>query len=94
MSFLNYISSYEDRGSRDSGNSTIKELSGTIDPFVTWDVSFLWNLSRDVNIALSGINLLDTRPPLVNIEQAYDGFTHDPKGRRVKPKSLSVELVS
>jgi hypothetical protein len=30
------------------------------------------------------MNLLDTRPPLVNIEQAYDGFTHDPKGRRVK----------
>ncbi len=29
-------------------------------------------------------NLLDTRPPLVNVEQAYDGFTHDPKGRQLK----------
>ena len=84
VSFLNYISSYEDRGSINSGNDAIKEVFGTIDSFVTWDVSFLWDLSEGVNIALSGMNLLDTMPPLVNIEQAYDGFTHDPKGRRLK----------
>ena len=84
VSFLNYISSYEDRGSMNSGNDAIKDVFGTIDSFVTWDVSFLWNLSEGVNIALSGMNLLDTMPPLVNIEQAYDGFTHDPKGRRLK----------
>ena len=23
-------------------------------------------------------------PPWANVEQSYDGFTHDPKGRRVK----------
>ena len=84
VSFLNYISSYEDRGSMNSGNDAVKEVFGTIDSFVTWDVSFLWNLSEGVNIALSGMNLLDKMPPLVNIEQAYDGFTHDPKGRRLK----------
>ena len=84
VSYLNYISSYEDRGSMGSSNAEIKRLFGTIDPFVTWDVSFLWNLANGVDIALSGMNLLDTRPPLVNIEQAYDGFTHDPKGRRFK----------
>ena len=84
VSFLNYISSYEDRGSINSGNDAVKEVFGTIDSFVTWDVSFLWDLSEGVNIALSGMNLLDTMPPLVNIEQAYDGFTHDPKGRRLK----------
>ena len=84
VSFLNYISSYEDRGSMNSDNDDIKEVFGTIDSFVTWDVSFLWDLSEGVNIALSGMNLLDTMPPLVNIEQAYDGFTHDPKGRRLK----------
>ena len=84
VSFLNYISSYEDRGSMNSGNAAIEEVFGTIDSFVTWDVSLLWDLSEGVNIALSGMNLLDTMPPLVNIEQAYDGFTHDPKGRRVK----------
>ena len=84
VSYLNYISSYEDRGSMGSDNATIKNLFGTIDSFVTWDVSFLWNVSRGVNIAFSGMNLLGTRPPLVNIEQAYDGFTHDPKERRLK----------
>ena len=84
VSFLNYISSYEDRGSMNSGNDAVKEVFGTIDSFVTWDVSLLWELSEGVNIALSGMNLLDTMPPLVNIEQAYDGFTHDPKGRRLK----------
>ena len=84
VSFLNYISSYEDRGSMNSDNAAIKETFGTIDSFVTWDVSFLWDLSDGANIALSGMNLLDTMPPLVNIEQAYDGFTHDPKGRRLK----------
>ncbi len=84
VSYLNYISSYEDRGSMGSDNATIKNMFGTIDSFVTWDVSFLWNVSRGVNIAFSGMNLLGTRPPLVNIEQAYDGFTHDPKERRLK----------
>ena len=84
VSYLNYISSYEDRGSIDSVNDTISNLFGTIDSFVTWDVSFLWNVSRGVNIAFSGMNLLGTKPPLVNIEQAYDGFTHDPKERRLK----------
>ena len=84
VSFLNYISPYDDRGSWISGTDEIREAFGTIDPFTTWDVSLLWDLSEGVNIALSGMNLLDTMPPLVNIEQAYDGFTHDPKGRRVK----------
>jgi len=84
VSYLNYISSYEDRGSMGSDNTTIRNLFGTIDSFVTWDVSFLWNLSRGVNIAFSGMNLLGKKPPLVNIEQAYDGFTHDPKERRLK----------
>ncbi|MDE2698589.1 MAG: hypothetical protein OXI23_06960, partial [Gemmatimonadota bacterium] len=66
----------EDRASED--------LFPIIDAFVTWDASFLWNLSRGINIAISGRNLIDTRPPLVNVEQAYDGFTHDPKGRQLK----------
>ncbi len=84
VSFLNYISSYDDRGSWISGTDKIREEFGTIDPYTTWDVSFLWSLPRGANLVLSGMNLLDKRPPLVNIEQAYDGFTHDPKGRRIK----------
>ncbi len=84
VSYLNFNSSYEDRESMASDNDAIRVIFGTIDPFVTWDVSFLWSLSQGVNLVLSGMNLLDIRAPLVNIEQAYDGFTHDPKGRRVK----------
>ncbi len=83
-SYLNYISSYEDRGSTASDNSTIKSIFGTIESHLTWDATFMWNLPNGINLTLSGVNLLDKRPPLVNMEQAYDGFTHDPKGRRVK----------
>ena len=82
--YLNYISSYEDRGSMGSDNSKIKSIFGTIESYVTWDMTFLWNMPNGLNVALSGMNLLDAMPPLVNIEQAYDGFTHDPKGRRLK----------
>lgn len=84
VSYLNYISSYEDRGSISADNEKINDLFGTIDSFVTWDVSFLWQVSAGIHIALSGANLLDAKPPLVNIEAGYDGFTHDPKGRRLK----------
>ena len=84
VSYLNYISSYEDRGSIASSNPVIVDLFSTIDPFVTWDVSFLWTLSKKFNLALSGVNLLGKRPPMANVEQAYDGFTHTPKGRKLK----------
>ena len=30
------------------------------------------------------MNLTGRFPPWANVEQSYDGFTHDPKGRRVK----------
>lgn len=84
VSYLNYISSYEDRGSNASDTAKIKELFGTVDSFFTWDMSFLWNMSEGVKIVLSGVNLLNSKPPLANVEQGYDGFTHDPKGRRLK----------
>ena len=84
VSYLNYISSYEDRGSKASSNPVIRDLFSTVDPFITWDVSFLWTLSKQINFALSGVNLFDTRPPMANVEQAYDGFTHTPKGRKLK----------
>ena len=84
VSYLNYISSYEDRGSTASDTQEIKERFGTIDSFLTWDMSFLWNVSKGVKIVLSGVNLLNSKPPLANVEQGYDGFVHDPKGRRLK----------
>ena len=37
-----------------------------------------------IDIRLYALNLTGTLPPWANIEQSYDGFTHDPKGRRFK----------
>ena len=76
-SYVSYISAYEDRGS----NTT----RPVIDPFLTWDVSFLWRFpGSGMDITLYALNLTGQIPPWANIEQSYDGFTHDPKGRRVK----------
>ena len=30
------------------------------------------------------LNLTDEEPPFANVEHAYDGMTHNPKGRRLK----------
>ena len=75
--YVSYISSYGDRG-----DSTTRPL---IDPFLTWDASFLWRFpGSGIDITVYGLNLTGTLPPWVNVEQSYDGFTHDPKGRRIK----------
>ena len=75
--YVSYISSYGDRG-----DSTTAPL---IDPFLTWDASFLWRFpASGLDLTVYGLNLTGTIPPWANIEQSYDGFTHDPKGRRFK----------
>ena len=74
--FLNYISSYEDR---------LSSLVPLIDPFFTWDMSFQWRFpGSGFDITVAALNLTDEAPPWVDIEQFYDGFTHDPKGRRLR----------
>ncbi len=74
--FFNYISGLQDRGS---------SLRNTIDSFATWDMAFQWRFpGRGFDITLQGLNLLDAMPPFVDLEQGFDGLTHDPKGRRVK----------
>ena len=76
-SYVSYISGYEDRGA-----DTTRPL---IDPFLTWDMSFLWRFpASGLDLTLYAMNLTGEIPPWVNIEQSYDGFTHDPKGRRLK----------
>ena len=76
-SYVSYISGYEDRGA----NTTAPR----IDPFLTWDVSFLWRFpGSGMDLTLYALNLTGQIPPWANVEQSYDGFTHDPKGRRVK----------
>ena len=75
--YVNYISSYQDR----AASTTVP----VIDPFLTWDVSFGWRFpGSGINLGLYALNLTGQRPPWANVETGYDGFTHDPKGRRLK----------
>ena len=75
--YTSYISGYADAGA----NTT----TPTIDPFLTVDASFLWRFpGSGISVSFYGLNLTGQRPPWVNIEQSYDGFTHDAKGRRFK----------
>lgn len=55
-----------------------------IDRFVTWDLSLLRRTSEHLDMGLHVMNVLDSDPPLVRWETSYDGFTHSPKGRRIK----------
>ena len=77
VNYINTVSSYENEVFPDSEFADI-------DRFITWDASLLRRASGKADIAFSVINLLDAPPPLVNWEQSYDGFTHSPKGRRMK----------
>lgn len=82
--YLNYISSYEDDGAYD-GYGGVPVAGFTVDSFATWDVSFQWRLpDLGLNVTLSALNLTDEDPPFANVEHGYDGFTHNPKGRRLK----------
>ena len=73
---MSYISAYEDFGA---------DIVPIIDPFLTWDISFLWRFpASGLDLTLYALNLTGQVPPWVNVEQGYDGFTHDPKGRRLK----------
>ena len=75
--YVSYISAYKDRGA----NTT----APVIDPFLTWDISFLWRFpASGLDLTLYALNLTGAIPPWANVEQSYDGFTHDPKGRRLK----------
>ena len=77
VSYLNWVSGY-----------TNEVFAGTeyedIDRFATLDLSFLRRSQGGMDVAASLLNLLDADPPPVAWEQAYDGYTHSPKGRRVK----------
>ena len=55
-----------------------------IDQFVTWDLNLLRRASGNLDVGLYVMNALDADPPHVRWEQSYDGFTHSPKGRRIK----------
>ena len=77
VNYVNAVSGYANEVFPDSEFADI-------DRFVTWDVSLLRRASSQFDVALSALNLLGADPPLVNWEQSYDGFTHSPKGLRLK----------
>ena len=48
-------------------------------------MSFLWRFpGGGMDLTLYALNLTGQIPPWSNVEQSYDRFTQDPKGRRVK----------
>jgi len=83
-SYVNHVSSYEDDGAHD-GYGGIPVDSFTVDSFTTWDLIVQWRLPAwGVDFSLAALNLTDEDPPFANVEHAYDGLTHNPKGRRLK----------
>ena len=75
--YVNYLSSYADR-SQDT-------TTPWIDPYLTWDLSLIRRFpDSGMDLTLYALNLTGQRPPWANVEQSYDGFTHDAKGRRIK----------
>ena len=83
-SYVNHVSSYKDDGAHD-GYGGVPVESFTVDSFTTWDLSLQWRLpNQGLNLTLAALNLTDEEPPFANVEHAYDGMTHNPKGRRLK----------
>ena len=83
-SYVNHVSSYKDDGAHD-GYGGVPVDSFTVDSFTTWDLSLQWRLpNQGLNLTLAALNLTDEEPPFANVEHAYDGMTHNPKGRRLK----------
>lgn len=82
--YVNHVSSYKDDGAHD-GYGGVPVDSFLVDSFTTLDLSFQWRLPRyGMNLTLSALNLTGEDPPFANVEHAYDGMTHNPKGRRLK----------
>ena len=80
---LGYISSYRD----EAPGSTVAR----IDSFLTWDFTVQWELpTPGLRLALSALNITDSRAPTANLEQGFDGFTHTAKGRRYKPGACAA----
>ena len=82
--YLNHISAYSDHASHD-GYGGIPVSSFEVDGFTTLDITAQWFMeSIGLNVTCSILNLTDEAPPFANVEFAYDGMTHNPKGRRIK----------
>jgi len=81
VSYANMVSGYKNEVFEDDDHDPDRE---PVDGFVTIDLSMMRRSRSAVDVAVSILNVLDSPPPLVFWEQSYDGFTHSPKGRRIK----------
>ena len=79
----NYVFTAEEKR-RNPGLQKLEDAYSGIDRFLTWDLSLLRRTSEQFDMGLHVLNVLDSDPPLVRWETSYDGFTHSPKGRRIK----------
>ena len=77
VNYLNTVSSY-------INDSFVGTQYEKVDRWFTWDLSLLRRSRGSFDVALSAMNLLNADPPFVAWEQAYDGFTHSARGRRVR----------
>ena len=87
--FLNvrYINSYKDDTPQSAFLGAYIGYAETIDSMTTVDLQYRLELPAFIarqqgSLLTLGIkNLLNEEPPLVNVDGAYDYYTHDPRGR-------------
>ncbi len=77
------VAEYEDEGPQSDFLASYIGYWETIDSMTTINVQYRLNLSEyfGSELALGIKNLLNVDPPWVNVDGAYDYYTHDPTGR-------------
>ena len=77
------IADYEDEGAQSDFLATYIGYWETIEPMTTINAQYSVDLSEflDSELTIGVKNLLNEDPPWVNVDGAYDYYTHDPTGR-------------
>ena len=84
---LRYIHSYKDDTPQSAFLGAYIGYAETIDSMTTVDLQYRLELptltarQKGSHLTLGVKNLLNEGPPLVNVDGAYDYYTHDPRGR-------------
>ena len=84
---VHYIHSYQDDTSQSAFLGAYIGYAETIDSMTTVDLQYRFELpplvaqQKGSKLTLGIKNLLNEDPPLVNVDGAYDYYTHDPRGR-------------
>ena len=90
--FIRYIDGYKDDQTAPSALRAafigIDVNDDTIDSWTTYDAQYtyqvpaLFGFQEEGSVLTLGVkNLTNEDPPFVNVDGAYDPFTHDPRGR-------------